>query len=114
MPISKVMSLPENARNFFSASVRNCPPSRKIAAHQRFKHRKLHGDLAQILLVFRRGAGGGAHHVAEVVERQAGHHGVEIDDADGFAGFVVEQNVIELGVVVGDALGQILRRAERR
>ncbi len=70
--------------------------------------------LRQILLVLRGRAGGGAHHVAEIVERQAGHHGVEIDDADGFAGRVVEQHVVELGVVVRDALGQIRRRAERR
>ena len=106
MPTSKVMSLPEKARNFFSVCGQESSCRRKIAAHQRFKQRKLHRDLAQVLLVFRGRAGGGAHHVAEVVERQAGHHGVEVDDAKAFAGGVVEQHVVELGVVVRDALGQ--------
>ena len=63
--------------------------------------------LRQVLLVFFGGAGGGAHHVAEIVERQARHHGVEVDDADAFAGCVVEHHVVELGVVVRDALGQV-------
>ena len=63
--------------------------------------------LDKILLVFIGRTGRGAHHVAEVVRRQSGHDGVEVDHADTFAGGVIEQDVVELGVVVRDAFRQI-------
>ena len=55
---------------------------------------------------------GGADHVAEIVERRAGHGGVEVDDADGFRGDFVEKHVVELGVIVGDALRDVPRGDE--
>ena len=79
----------------------------EVTAQESFEHGPLQGDFGEVLLVFGRGAGGGADHVAEVVEGEAGHDGVEVDDAEGFAGAVVEHDVIELGVVVGDALGEL-------
>ena len=77
----------------------------QIAADEGFKDGHAHGDLGKVSLVFGGWAGGGADHVAEIVENEAGHDGVEVDDAEGFACLVVEQDVVELGVVVGDALG---------
>ena len=41
--------------------------------------------------------------IAEVVGRQAGHDGVEIDDAESFSGFLVKQDVVQLCVIVCDA-----------
>ncbi len=79
----------------------------EVAADQGFKHGKFHADFGEVELVFLGGAGGGADHVAEIVEGEAGHDGVEVDDADAFAGGVVEHDVVEFGVVVGDALGEI-------
>ena len=36
---------------------------------------------------------------------EAGHDSIEIDHADGLAGIGVEEDVVDLGVVVGDAQG---------
>ena len=68
-------------------------------------------DLGKILLVFGGVGGRGAAHIAEVIKRQAGHDGVQVDDADALAGLVVEHDVVELGVVVGDAFGDFTLRA---
>ncbi len=76
----------------------------EVALHQGREHLGPQRDARQVALVFGRGAGGSSHEVAEVVEHQAGHHGVEIDHAERLARPVVEQHVVELGVVVGDAL----------
>jgi len=73
----------------------------KIAAHQRFKQRELHGDLGSGPARLRGGAGGGAHHVAKVVERQAASRYRGRQRPQAFAGRIVEQHVVELSVVVG-------------
>jgi hypothetical protein len=59
------------------------------------------------LLVFFCGACSGSHHVAEIAWRKAGHHGVQIDDANAFTRRVIEHHIVELGVVVSDAFGKI-------
>ena len=64
-----------------------------------------HADLnrREVGAVFLDGGNAGADEIAEVVEAETGHHGVEVDDADTLAGMVVDENVGEFGVVVGDA-----------
>ena len=78
-----------------------------IPGGQGLEHGHLHLDLGEVALVFEGGAGGGADHVAKIVEGQAGHDGVQVDHAHGLAAFGVEHDVVELGVVVGDAFGDL-------
>ena len=61
------------------------------------------------LLVLQGRAGRGPDDVAKIIERAAGHDRIQVHHAHGFAGRVVEHHVVELGVVVGDALGQARR-----
>ena len=82
----------------------------EVAAGERFEHRHPHLDLREVQLVFERRAGRCAHHVAEIIERAAGHHGVEVHDAHRLAGDDVEHDVVKLRVVVRDALGDFLLR----
>ena len=58
---------------------------RQVAAGQRLEHRHMQAHFAQVQLVLHRGTGGGAHHVAEIVERQAGHDGVQVHHAQGIS-----------------------------
>ena len=83
------------------------PGTGEVTAGERLEHGHLHGDLPQIQFVLEGGTGGGAHHVAEIIQGAPGHDGVEIDDAHGLAGDDVEHDIVELGVVVGDALGDV-------
>ena len=64
-------------------------------------------DLAQVLLVLLAVVGTEANRVAEVVDAQTRHGGVQVDDADALAGSPVDEDIIELGVVVGDPQGQL-------
>ena len=68
-------------------------------------HVKIH--LGQILFVLGAVVGAEADGVAEVVDGQAGHGGVKVDDADALAGGPINENVVQLGVVVGDPQGQL-------
>jgi len=77
--------------------------ARQKPGEQCFEHFEPHGNFGEVDLVFLRRAGSAAHHVAEIVERESGHDGVEVKHADPFAGQVVDQQVVGLGVVVGDA-----------
>ena len=45
--------------------------------------------------------GTGADGVAEIVGRQTRHHGVKVNDTDAFSGGGIDQDVVDLGVVVG-------------
>ena len=67
---------------------------------------QVHLHLAQVGLVLGGGGGTEADGVAEVIGAQAGHDGVQIQHAQGLAGILVQQDVVELGVVVGHAQGQ--------
>lgn len=107
MPCSNASNLSEKAR-FLPLRFRQETADRsQIPTKQRLKHGKLHGYPGRISLVFLRPARCRSHHVAEIIERQSRHHGIEVDDADSFAGSVIEHNVIELGVIVTDTLGQV-------
>lgn len=66
--------------------------------------------LVEILLVLGGGGGRRADHIAEVVERGAGHYRIEIDHGDALLRHVVEHDVVDLSVVVGDALGDLAAR----
>jgi hypothetical protein len=79
----------------------------EVTVGEGFEHGEMRLDFGEVLFVFECWTGGGAHHVAEVIEDEAGHDGIEVEDAEGFAGFPIEHDVIELGIVVRDALGQV-------
>ena len=79
----------------------------EISVHQRLEIVDVHPDLGSVRLVFDDLGGGGAHHVAKVVEYRAGHHGIEVDHAHARSGGGVDQHIVELGVVMGHALGQL-------
>ena len=81
--------------------------SGEVAAQQRLEHREAHGHQVEVGLVLRRRTGAGPHHVAEVVVRQTRHHRIEVDDAAAGSGKVVDQDVVEFGVVMGGAFGQL-------
>ena len=106
MPISKVISLPEKRQVLLLGLVEHAARTGQIAAHQGLEHGKLHADLGQVFLVFQGRAGGGADHVAEIIERQSRHDRVEVDDANAFLRGVVQHHVVELRVVVRRPLGQ--------
>lgn len=107
MPISKVISLPEKASSSFSSGVRNLPAAAMVATEKRLKHQKLHRDFGKVAFVLLGRTGCAPHNVAEIIEREAGHHGIEVDHAKSLAGGLVEDDIVQLGVVVRDALGQL-------
>ena len=45
--------------------------------------------------------------VAEIVDGEARHGGVQIDDTDALVGVPVDQDVVQLRVVVGDPQGKL-------
>ena len=79
----------------------------EIALDQRLEVLFLGVDLGKILLVLGRRRGRSAHHVAKVVQGRTGHGGVEVDHHVGPVGR--QHDVVDLGVVVGDALGDFTR-----
>lgn len=60
-------------------------------------------DFRQVLLVLHAVVRAEADGVAEVVDGETRHGGVQIDDADALMGVPVDQDVIQLRVIVGDA-----------
>ena len=84
----------------------------KIAVHQRAEIRQHHMHLRSVRVVLRRGTRRRPHHVAEIVEREPGHDGVEIDDGGATPGHVIEHDIVNLGVVVRNALGELAAREE--
>ena len=53
-------------------------------------------------MCIRDSVGTGADGVAEIVGRQARHHGVKVNDTDAFAGGFIEQNIVDFGIIMGD------------
>ena len=68
---------------------------------------QIHGDLAQVPLILRGGGGAEADGIPKVKGQQAGHHRIQVNDAEGLTGPGVQHHVIQLGVVMGDAQGQL-------
>ena len=64
-------------------------------------------DLGEVGLVLGGGGGPGPDGIPKVKGAQAGHHGVQVDDADGLARGVVDEDVAHLGVVVGHPQGKL-------
>ena len=75
----------------------------EIALQERLVHVELQPDLIQILLILCGGVGAETDAVAEIIERQAGHYGVEVYNADAFIRLVVKHDVVELCVVMRNA-----------
>ena len=65
------------------------------------------GDQGEIPLILGGGIGAETDAVAEIIQGETGHDGVQIDDADRAAGNVVQHDVVELGVVVRHPQGQL-------
>ena len=78
-----------------------------VTARKGLEHIHARIDLGEVLLILGRVGRGGAAHIAEVIERQARHHRVQVDHADAATGLVVQHHVVELGVVVRHALGDL-------
>ena len=51
--------------------------------------------------------GTGADGVAKIIGGQARHYSVQVDDAQTLAGGLVNEDVVDLGVVVGDTQGDL-------
>ena len=64
-------------------------------------------NLALVLLILAAVIGAKADRVAKVVRRQPRHHRVQVDDAQPLHRPFVQQDVVELGVVVGDPQRQL-------
>ena len=62
-------------------------------------------DFALVRFVLGAVVGTGADGIAEVVGRKPRHHGVEVNDADAFSGGGVDEDIVDLGIVMGDAQG---------
>ena len=62
-----------------------------------------------IRLVLGRCVGARAHEVSEIVECGAGHHRIQVQHAHALAADVIDEDVVELGVVVRDPQGQFAR-----
>ena len=56
--------------------------------------------------VFLGEVGGKTHGIAEVVPHEAGHNRVQVDDHEGLMGLLVEEDVVDFRVVMGDAQRQ--------
>ena len=76
----------------------------EVALHQRFEAVEANVEIGQFGVILAGGGGGGADHVAKVIQGGTRHGGVKVDDADALRGDVIQEDVVELGVVVGDPL----------
>ena len=109
MPISRVISRPETSSVPFRPGARNSRPppvplrrASKNSGRKAIRARSRSSSLA--------GAGEGADHVPEVVRDQARHDRVQVDHRQPAAGRLVQQDVVDLGVVVGHPLRHAPRR----
>ena len=81
----------------------------EVAGGQPVEHPEVEADLGQVPLVLDGRGRAQADRIAEIVEDRSRHDRVEVDDADALARAVVDHDVVELGVVVGDPLGDEAR-----
>lgn len=77
---------------------------REIAFHQCFEAVEPHADLGRIRIILTSRRRSGADHVSEVIEGRAWHGGVEVDHTDALGSHVGQQDIFQLGVIVGDTL----------
>jgi len=69
----------------------------------------IQANLGQIGFILCGGIGGKTDRITKIVCDQTRHNGIQIDDGLGFARILIEQDVIDLGVVVGNTQGELLR-----
>ena len=72
-----------------------------------FVQGKIKVHFGQILLILSTVVGSEADGVAKVVDGEAGHHSVQVNDANTFAALAVNKDVVKLGVVVGHPQGEL-------
>ena len=58
--------------------------------------------LLQVPLIFLRGVGGGTEHVSRVEEDGTRHDGIQVYQAKHLSAVLVEEHIVQLGIVVGD------------
>ena len=59
--------------------------------------------LVRVFAVFLGEVRGEANGVAEIMGHEARHDGVQVNDDNGLSGGLIEQDVVDFGIVVGDA-----------
>ncbi len=63
---------------------------------------EIDGHEAEVFLILKRSCGSKANGIAEVIEGEARHDRIKVDDAEGFSALVIQEDVVEFGVIVGD------------
>ena len=84
-----------------------------IASREFLEERHFKLDAIEIGFVLGGAAGGGSHHVAEVVKHESRHDCIQVHDTHCLARFVVEHHVVELRVIVRDTLGNFATGVRR-
>ena len=74
----------------------------QIAPGESFRLVQIQVNPAQVPFILRRRAGADPDRVPEIKGQQARHHRIQIHHADGFPGMLVNQNIVDLGIVMGD------------
>ena len=98
----------------FFCTAHGCPGSREIPFGERFVQMQVKMDFALVRFVLGTVVGTGTDGIAEIVGRKPRHHGIEVNDTDSFSGSGVDQDIVDLGVVVGDAQRDFPRRQAGR
>lgn len=108
MPHSRVINFAPIGSISTSARVKE-PAQPAKALCIALKERKGKRHLRDILFVLSSRIRAEADGIAEVKDRQSRHNGVQVDDADALAGFVINHNVVQLRIVVRYAERQLAR-----
>ena len=87
----------------FFCHAHGCPGSGEIPFGEHFVQMQVKMDFALVRFVLSAVVGTGADGIAEVVGRKSRHHGVEVNDTDAFSGSGIDEDIVDLGVIVGDA-----------
>ena len=87
----------------FFCHAHGCPGSGEIPFGEHFVQMQVKMDFALVRFVLSAVVGTGADGIAEVVGRKSRHHGVEVNDTDAFSGRGIDEDIVDLGVIVGDA-----------
>ena len=63
--------------------------------------------LIGVLAVFFHKVGSKANRIPEIVTHQSGHNGVQINDYQCLMRLLIKEDVVDLGIIVGNAHGQL-------
>ena len=99
-PIVSVMTFPENTSCSRLGRRQELARRCQVPVRQIREPLEIHLHGIEDLRVLGDRARAGANHVPEVVQDEAGHQRVEVDDTDPLAGHIVDQHIVALAVVV--------------